>query len=141
MEGQGNHGNGTPRALPDHFPSVEELLEEIAELERSNLERRDLETERRILDLRHVAGAGLIWDAEASPDYPSPAFDRLPKASGLPQFSVADLTPEILRAGMLTHGCVLVRGLVDRELAVGLAEEIELTLAEREAQGRRAGGR
>ena len=134
MEGQGNHGNGAPRSLPDGFPSVEQLLEEIADLERSNRERRDLETERRILDLRHVAGAGLIWGADGSPDYPSPAFDLLPQASDLPEFSVDALTPEILRAGMLTHGCVLVRGLLDRQLALELAEEIELTLGERETR-------
>ena len=79
-------------------------------------------------------GAGLIWGADGSPDYPSPAFDLLPQASGLPEFSVDALTPEILRAGMLTHGCVLVRGLLDRELAVELAEEIELTLGERETR-------
>ena len=57
MEGQGNHGNGAPRALPDGFPSVEQLLEEISDLERSNRrDQRDLATERRIRDLRHVAG-------------------------------------------------------------------------------------
>jgi hypothetical protein len=129
-----DHGNGTPQGLPEDFPSIEELLQEIDELERSNAERRDPAAERRILDLRHVAGAGLIWEAGESPDYPSPAFDRLPEVSGLPEFSIGELTPELLRAGMLTHGCVLIRGLTDPELAARLAEEIDLTLGEREAK-------
>ncbi len=135
-------GNGTPGKLPDRYPSVEQLLGEIGDLERSNRERRDPETERRILDLRHVAGAGLIWEAGASPDYPPAAFDRLPESSSLPEFSIEELTPELLRAGMLTHGCVLVRGLVKPEMAALLAEEIDLTLAEREAKagGRQNGG-
>lgn len=111
------------------------MLGQIEELARANQDRRDPETERRILDLRHVAGAGLIWDAGDSPEYPAPDFDRFPGGgSGLPEFSVADLTPELLRAGMLTHGCVLLRGLLDPEVADRMAGQIERTLAERDAR-------
>ena len=39
----------------------------------------------------------------------------------LPELAPADLTPELLRAGILRDGCVLVRGLVERERALRFA--------------------
>ena len=48
------------------------------------------------------------------------------------------LTPELLRAGILRDGCLLVRGLIDRDAALRFADEIDRAFAEREVHD--AGG-
>ena len=70
--------------------------------------------------------------APADPAFPAPAFDRLPEADGLPEIAPADLDPELLRAGILRDGCLLVRGLVPREAAEAFADSIERSFGERE---------
>ena len=52
--------------------------------------------------------------------YPEPDAGALPAADGLPEIAAADVTPELLRAGILRDGCLLVRGLVDRDAALAL---------------------
>ena len=42
------------------------------------------------------------------------------------------MTPALLRAGILRDGCLLVRGLVDRDAALQLAEQIDRAFAERD---------
>jgi hypothetical protein len=114
----------------------EEMFEEIAELTHRNRERPDRDVERQIMRLRHRAGAGLTDPNAVPPAAPEPDFDALPKAtngSGLPPVRVEDLTPEVLRAGILRYGCLLVRGVMSEEKAAELAEHIELALAGRES--------
>ena len=50
-------GAGAGTALADS-PSLDQMIDEIVSLERANREQRDSETERRVLKLRHLAGAG-----------------------------------------------------------------------------------
>ena len=65
--------------------------------------------------------------------FPEPALDRLPERTGrdLPEFGPADLDAELLRAAILRDGCMLIRGLVDRERAEELARGIDRSFAER----------
>lgn len=88
--------------------------------------------ERRLLHLRHQAGIGLLDAGESSPEYASPDFARLPESDGLPEIAAGELRPELLRAAILRDGCLLVRGLVGREAALGFADQIERAFAERE---------
>lgn len=81
---------------------------------------------------RHERGRRLLDAAPADPAHPDPAGAEPPPADGLPELTRADLTPERLRAGILRDGCVLVRGLVDREPAEALARGIDRAFAERE---------
>ena len=111
--------------------SDEELRAEIGRLCEENRRRRDAETERRLLQLRHEAGIRLLGAAD-SPEHPAPDFDRLPEADGLPDIAAADLTPGLLRAGILRDGSLLVRGLVPREEASAFANEIDRSFAERD---------
>jgi hypothetical protein len=115
-------------------PDVSELQAEIAELTRLNRESPDGERERRLVELRHVAGIALLEQADGDPRFPEPAFDRLPDRNGeLAGVAPEDLTPELVRAGILRDGCVLIRGLVDRDEALELAGEIDRAFDARDA--------
>lgn len=107
-------------------PGAEELFRQIEELSRANRADRDPETERRILKLRHLAGAALVATADGSPAGAEPAVE-LPAANdaGLPELTPSELTPELVRAALLRDGCVLVRGLVDRDAATGMVAELD----------------
>jgi hypothetical protein len=106
--------------------STEELLEKIVELTESNRASRDPEAEVRLVNLRHAAGIQLLDGANgAGAQFPGPAFDRLPDRNGeLAGISPDELTPELLRAGILRDGCVLVRGVLSGDEAAHLVDQI-----------------
>jgi hypothetical protein len=122
---------------PAEDATLDELLGEIDRLSADNRARRDRATERRLLRLRHAAGVRLLEEAGGAPEYPVPDFERLPAGDGLPELAPADVTPELLRAGILRDGCLLVRGLVDRDAALAFARQIDRAFEQRE---RAAGG-
>jgi Phytanoyl-CoA dioxygenase (PhyH) len=127
-------------AIPEEHESLEGLFEEIDALDRQNRASRDPEIERRLLELRHGAGRQLTDSPVADPEYPAPAFDRLPNGSGLPEVAPGELTPGLLRAAILRSGCLLIRGLVDAGQATRLVEGIDRAFEAREehASGRPA---
>jgi len=106
--------------------SIEELEAEVARLSAENRERRDPELERRILKLRHQGGIGLVQQANGGGGIAAAAA-QVPatNGAGLPELTPAELTPELVRATILRDGCVLVRGLVDRDEAIRLTGEID----------------
>jgi len=129
-----------PEATEDFDGSDEELRAEIERLSAANRTERDRATERRLLRLRHIAGRRLLDAADDRCEHPAPDVDRLPAANGLPEIAPADLTPALLRAGILRDGCVLVRGLVDRDAALAFARGIDRAFAERERGNAAASG-
>jgi hypothetical protein len=108
---------------------ADETLVEIERLRRKNEAERDVELDRRILRLRHRAGAAMALEARgASPRrFPKPAYDRLPEREGveLPEYGPRDVDAEVLRAAILRDGAMLVRGLVDRDRAETIARGID----------------
>jgi hypothetical protein len=112
---------------------LEKLLEEIEELSRANRLRRDVDLDRRLLRLRHQAGIQLLDRAPSDPSFAAPSFGALPGRSSLVEVGPGDLTPELLRAAILRHGCLLVRGLVEADDALGLAEDIDRAFEARSA--------
>lgn len=121
-------------AEPDGFPGSDaDLNAEIERLSEQNRASRDPGLARQILELRHLAGIRLM-DAHAGevPSYPEPDFDRLPEGDPLPELSPQQLTPERLRAAILRDGCMLVRGLLDREWSQHFAREIQRAYDARE---------
>lgn len=107
-----------------------ELLDEIARLTEANRANPDRETERRLLRLRHEAGIQLLGYEDAR-GYAQPDPGGLPEGPSLPAFTRDQVTPELLRAAILRDGCLLVRGLVDRDAALAFAEQIDRAFAER----------
>jgi Phytanoyl-CoA dioxygenase (PhyH) len=113
--------------------SDEQLLAEIDALSARNREQRSGETERELVRLRHLAALRAIDGTNGSkPRFAEPDTEHLPTAESLPEIAPAELTPELLRAGILRDGCLLVRGLVDRDWAIEFASKIDRSFAERE---------
>ena len=114
--------------------SPEEMFAEIGELTRANRERRDPEIERRILLLRHRAGADLADPGAQPPLLPEADFDALPEANGpgLPVVRTDQLSPGLLRAGILRHGCLLIRGVIEPDDAAEMAAEVERSFQARD---------
>ena len=110
---------------------TDELFAEIDSLAESTRSGGDLEARRRLLRLRHLAGIGLLDAGDPRP-HPAPAFDALPEVDGLPDVDPQQLTPQLLRAGILRDGCLLVRGLIDRGQALDFARQIDRAYAERD---------
>lgn len=140
-----DRNGGTALAEPELPPQEEftgsddELRAEIRTLtEATRRGGGDRDAERRLLRLRHLAGIRLLERPAASPRHPEPATEALPQADGLPDISPAELTPELLRAGILRDGSLLVRGLIDRDEALRFADQIERSFAERDSHD--AGG-
>jgi hypothetical protein len=109
--------------------SLEEIQAEIESLSRD----RDRDSERRLLDLRHAAAIRLMDVDAPAAQHPAPAFGELSEEE-LPAIAAGDVTPELLRAGILRDGCLLVRNLVDRETALSFARQIERAFEERERE-------
>jgi hypothetical protein len=124
----------TALAEPPQPPASEaQLVSAIAELKQANGASRSDANERRLLELRHELGLLRLHGNGSRPEHASPDIDALPVVeSGLPEIPAADLTPGLLRAGILRDGCLLVRGLVDRERALRFAGLIDQSFAERE---------
>ena len=111
--------------------SREDLLAEIARITESSRDG-DRDAERRLLELRHLAGIALLREPRGAPDFPVPDTAALPPAEQLPEFSSEQLTPGLLRAAILRDGCMLVRGLVAREDALRFADQIDRAFVERD---------
>ena len=107
-----------------------ELRAEIDRLDAENRRRRDRGRERRLVRLRHAAGWQALGGSGA--DYPAPDTTALGPQRPLPEHARADVTPALLRAGILRDGCLLVRGLVPRDDALALARGIDAAFAARE---------
>jgi phytanoyl-CoA dioxygenase PhyH len=105
--------------------STEEILGEIEELTGSNREERDPESEVRLVNLRHAAGVQLLDGRATDARFPEPSSGWLPDRNGeLVAITPEELTPEALRAGILRDGCLLVRGVLSRDEAGHLIEQI-----------------
>jgi hypothetical protein len=112
--------------------STDSLLAEIDRLSAQNREQRSTDTERELLRLRHQAGMQMLDSPTRDPKFASPDQTALPETEGLPEIAAADATPELIRAGILRDGCLLVRGLVDRDEALRFAAQIDRSFDERE---------
>ena len=108
----------------DALASEHELAERIGELTAANAASRSLERERELLRLRHRLGNTYVGEERTPPEPRSREFPALGE-SGLATVDRGELDGELVRGGIEEHGYVLVRGLIDRDDASGLADRIE----------------
>jgi ribosomal protein L29 len=122
-----------PAPRPDYAGTTEELSAEIERLSAENRAQRSADTERRLIELRHQLGVRRLETNGSTPQHPSPDVARLPTVeTGLPEIDAKDVTPGLLRAGILRDGCLLVRGLIPRDEATRFAAQIDRSFDERE---------
>ena len=110
-----------------------ELRYEIDSLSRENREQPDLAREREILRLRQLAGTALVQQADDRKDLIEPDYDAVKTDTDVPEIRGDEVTPGLIRAAILQHGSILVRGLVDPEDATRLADGIDRAFADRDS--------
>jgi hypothetical protein len=113
----------------------DELLARIRRLAAERRGRNDPEVDRELLALRHRAGLALMERPAAGAEFPVPDSEALKGGVGVPEVSRAELSPELLRAAILRHGCLLIRGLIDADEAGQFRDEMDRAFAAREEAG------
>ncbi len=98
-----------------------------------NRRSRSIERERELLKLRHRLGARLVGEHREKPDDRESPFPPL-DPSGLAVAPADAIDGPTLRGGIRRHGYVLVRNLIDRDVALGLADRIEAAFKARESR-------
>ena len=87
-----------------------------------NEERSDVE--RRLLKLRHLAFAEMK-DSVPVPVWPKPVPDYFPQETSIPEIHASELTADIVNSAITHHGSLMVRGMVDPNVAEGIREAID----------------
>jgi hypothetical protein len=101
-------------------------IDAIRVLTAANRAQPDARLEQRLVSLRHDAFATL--DRRPPAPLPAPITATTATPGELPELSPADLTPETLRSGLATHGCVRIKQLIAPDRAQELANGIDRTL-------------
>jgi hypothetical protein len=92
----------------------------------ANRASRDGDLEMRIRHLRHLAGADLLANAVGDPSYAEPEGELPPPGEyRMPEVTPDQLSAGVLRKAILEYGCLLVRGLMDSEKALAMADDID----------------
>jgi hypothetical protein len=120
-------------APTEDFPGTdEELVAEIERLTEVNRSSPSVEHERMLLHLRNLLGIRVVDREPEDAGFPEPDYGALSgDGSALVEIEPKDLTPGVLRAGILRGGCVLVRGLVGSRRAEEIAGQIDRSFRER----------
>jgi hypothetical protein len=129
-----NRSGGSVKEDPakEDLVDVEACFEQIERLSAENRESPDVAREREILRQRQLAGIGLQHRANGRRELIEADDDALSTDADLPEVAPEQLSAGLIRAAILRHGAILVRGLVDRETALSLADGIDRAYAERE---------
>jgi len=113
--------------------NVEELLAAIERLAAERRAARNPGLDSQLLALRHRAGLALRARTAGAAEHPPPDFEALGEDTGVPAVRGNELSAEVLRAGIVRGGCLLVRGLVERGAAGSFRAEMERAFDAREA--------
>jgi hypothetical protein len=103
------------------------LLEAIDVLSAVNRNERDHAVETRLVELRQEASSEL--DGTGPRRWPPRVKDAFANSTNPPEVAAAELTPELLRSGILRHGSLVVRNLVGEERVRQLVDDIDRAMA------------
>lgn len=87
-----------------------------------------IHAERRLVSLRHEAFSAMTHD-DPMDIWPPDVDDLFPTCESIPEISADGLSVQALRAGILCHGSIIVRGLLDPDRCARLRELIPHALA------------
>lgn len=130
----GNRLRGTDRDAGDGVETDDQLIASIADLSARVRDSHDLDDERELLRLRRQLGERLVHADRPGPRDLSSEFPSLAE-DGLAVATVDELNGSLVRGGIEEHGYVLVREMIDRETALGLAAQIGAAFQAREGEG------
>jgi serine acetyltransferase len=102
-----------------------QIREAIDVLTESNRRHASVPVERRLAQLRHEGFLALEHRAP-SISWPPSANDLFPEVEGIPEIASTELSVDTLRAGILGHGALIVRGLLGTDRCTKLRESIPL---------------
>ncbi|MSO80054.1 MAG: hypothetical protein EXQ79_10705 [Acidimicrobiia bacterium] len=122
------------RARAEELARDGRFLEAISVLTDANRAQPSGETETRLVELRRGAAADVVA-RRGIRTWPPKTQERFRGVVGLPEVTRDQLTPEILRSGVLRHGCLLVRGMVDQPRIDHLIDDIERSIVAHDAHG------
>ena len=125
-------GEAEDRLTAEFDGSNAELAAEMERLSERSRGRAHADELRLLLHLRNLAGIRRLEAADGAARHPDPDFAALGERRPLPEVTPEELSAPLLRAAILRHGCLLVRGLIPREAADAFAQEIERCFAERD---------
>jgi len=112
-----------------------DLIDAIEALTEANLSHPDPAIEERLIQLRLEAFSA-IERTTGPASWPPAAPDLFPDVVGPPEVARQHLTSEVLRSAIFHHGCLLVRGLVDRSRVDHLVDDIDRAFAGYDAYAR-----
>ena len=92
---------------------------------------------RRLVRLRRAAAEGGLDHTMPPGRWPPDLPDPFPSTTGVPEIRLADLDGAVLGGGILHHGCVIVRGVVDADTAAAMRA---MTIRSIEARDRSLAG-
>jgi hypothetical protein len=124
-----SHSGGS---VKEDLVDVDACFDQIEHLSAENHESPDVAREREILRQRQLAGIGLRQRVDGRSELIEPDYDALTTDADLPEITPDQLSAGLIRAALLRHGAVLVRGLVDREAALSLADGVDRAYAARD---------
>ena len=107
-------------------------LDAIEILSAANRRHRDDDIEHRLVGLRNVA-FGDLDTAPGTASWPPAPSNLFSDVEGIPEIAPQQLTGDAIRAGVVGHGALIVRGLVPRPRVAQLIDDIDLTFAARDA--------
>jgi hypothetical protein len=108
-------------------------LEEIRRLTDRNLAQRDEQLERKLLRMRHDAFAGLAREPGLT-SWPPPAPPMATDPGQVPVVNRDALDVDTMRAGVLGHGCLWVKGLFEPDRVNWFTDAIDQTFAAHQAR-------
>ena len=120
-------------AMVDTLQAAGEWREAIELLTAANRRAENLAIEQRLIELRLRAFESREWQENTAP-WPTFQQDIFQGVQGIPEITPSQLTADALASGVLHHGSLLVRGLVPREQALKLADDVERAVNGRDAK-------
>jgi ectoine hydroxylase-related dioxygenase (phytanoyl-CoA dioxygenase family) len=124
----------TARDAAGHLAAEGRFEEAVALASHLCRDRADSELEYRMVQWRRQAFAN-VETSKPRADWPPAYPDPFPETRGLPEIHRGQLSTETIAGGILHHGSLLVRELIDPALAATFIEDIDQAFAGRMAQG------
>jgi len=128
VEQQPTETNDGVNAVVERLAAQGKFGEAIELLTGLNRRNPTIHAERRLVNLRHEGFYAIEHD-EPLETWPPEVEDLFPVCDGIPDINADELSVQALRSGILGHGSIIVRGLLDPDRCARLCESIPHALA------------